>query len=236
MQADNKAVTTILVVDDDQDTRTIVGAGVESLGYQAILASGGEDAIAKWKESIPSAVILDLMMPGISGREVCKWIKSQVEGMIVPVLILTARTQLEDKVDLLDSGAEDYLTKPFEMRELQARINALLRVGNLNRALRDKNREIEQAQQTIVENERKLLALQLGGGAAHQLGQPLTAMKLNLHLLETLPKEDPRFSKSLLALKADTQKMAELIEQLRSVDPEKTEGYHGKTSILDLKK
>lgn len=236
MEADQKAAITVLVVDDDADTRSIVSVGIESLGYTARQAADGEQALQAWTESIPSAVVLDLMMPGMSGQEVCRWIRSQEDGQVVPVLILTAISQLEDKVNLLSSGADDYLTKPFEMRELQARIKALLRVGQLNRSLRDKNRELELAQKKIVEQERKLLAMQLGGTAAHQLGQPLTAIKLNLHLLELLPKEDEKFQKGLAALKSDAQKMAELVEKLRSVDPKNTEEYYGKTSILDLKK
>jgi len=230
----NSKIVQILIVDDDRDIRSIVSAGVESLGFEALEAKDGETACKIWANDQPALVILDLMMPGMTGKQVCQWIKSQENGKTVPILILTAITQLDDKVDLLDSGADDYLTKPFELRELQARVSALLRVGQLNTALRIKNQELEAAQHTIIDQERQLLALQLGGTAAHQLGQPLTALKLNCHLLEMLPKEDEKFQKAFAAVKADLQRMVELVEKLRNVDAKKTETYHGKEKILDL--
>jgi signal transduction histidine kinase len=91
-------------------------------------------------------------------------------------------------------------------------------------------------QEKLVQHERQVVVSQLAGTAAHQLGQPLSAIMLNCHLLERLPSTDERFQKALQAVKADAKRMAELIERLRGVDAKKTEAYHGEARILNLEK
>ncbi|MCB0338166.1 MAG: response regulator [Bdellovibrionales bacterium] len=224
----------ILVADDDDDARELVGAAIADLGFEVIPAVDGEDAIERCKKEMPDLAVLDVMMPGRSGPEVCAWIKNNDQGQLVPVLILTARDQIDDKVEAFEGGADDYLTKPFNFRELQARIKALLRVRGLNLVLQQKNRELHAAQAKIVAQERQLLAGQIAGTAAHKLGQPLTAIKLNCHLLEVLDTKDEKFIKALEAIQQDVNRMASMIEQLRSVDAAKTASYYGKTKILDV--
>jgi len=226
----------ILIADDDPDALDLVGLGVADLGFLPLEARDGNEAWAKFKECPPDLAVLDLMMPGLSGNEVCQRIKASQKGKHVPVLILTARDGLQDKVTALEGGADDYLTKPFHVPELQARIKALLRVRDLNLSLWEKNQELTAAQEKLIQQERQLLVMQLAGTAAHQLGQPLSAILLNCHLLEKLPVSDARFRQTLAAIQQDARRMAELIEKLRTVDARQKKDYYQKTQILDLEK
>jgi two-component system, OmpR family, response regulator MprA len=116
----------ILVVDDERAVRDSLRRALELEGYDVELAGDGEEALERLSANgEPDAVILDVLMPGIDGLEVCRRIRR--EGNHVPVLMLTARTEVENRVAGLDAGADDYVTKPFALEELLARMRALLR-------------------------------------------------------------------------------------------------------------
>ena len=225
---------TILLADDDADTRAIVGSAIQMLGHDFVEAGDGAQALLLAKQVRIDLAILDVMMPEMNGNEVCEGIKKMEGGEFIPVLMLTARDSVKDKVSALEGGADDYLTKPFHYQELQARIKALLRVRDLNLRLREKNIELQAMQEKLVQSERQILVAQLAGTAAHQLGQPLSAIMLNCHLIETLPLGDDRSKKALASIKQDTKRMAEMIEKLRTADASKTSAYHGKTAILNI--
>jgi two-component system response regulator MprA len=116
----------ILVVDDERAVRESLRRALELEGYEIELAEEGRQALEMLEsDRQPDAVVLDVLMPGMDGLEVCRTIRRA--GNHVPVLMLTARTQVEDRVEGLDAGADDYLTKPFALEELLARLRALLR-------------------------------------------------------------------------------------------------------------
>jgi two-component system, OmpR family, response regulator MprA len=116
----------ILVVDDERAVRDSLRRALELQGYQVDLAADGAEALAQLESNgQPDAVVLDILMPGIDGLEVCRRIREN--GNEVPVLMLTARDAVGDRVAGLDAGADDYLVKPFALDELLARIRALLR-------------------------------------------------------------------------------------------------------------
>jgi DNA-binding response OmpR family regulator len=115
---------TVLVVDDEEAIAEAVRARLESEGYRVLVAGDGPEAIRVNAEQRPDLVVLDLMLPGMDGLEVCKEIQRE---RWTPVLMLTARTEEADKVAGLAVGADDYLTKPFSLRELAARVKAILR-------------------------------------------------------------------------------------------------------------
>ena len=116
----------ILVVEDDEDIVDVLRRTLRAEGYEVRAAGDGPEALADLVEFAPDLVILDLGLPGMDGIEVCDRIRSS-ESAEVPVLMLTARADAEDRVTGLDSGADDYLVKPFDRAELLARIRALLR-------------------------------------------------------------------------------------------------------------
>jgi two-component system, OmpR family, response regulator MprA len=118
----------ILVVDDERAVRESLRRALELEGYEIELAADGQEALQRLEangESQPDAVILDVLMPVIDGLEVCRRIRRA--GNRVPVLMLTARDEIENRVAGLDAGADDYVTKPFALEELIARVRALLR-------------------------------------------------------------------------------------------------------------
>jgi two-component system, OmpR family, response regulator MprA len=116
----------VLVVDDERAVRESLRRALELEGYEIELAADGNEALYRLEsEAQPDAVILDVLMPGKDGLEVCRTMRRS--GSRVPVLMLTARTQVEDRVEGLDAGADDYVTKPFALEELLARLRALLR-------------------------------------------------------------------------------------------------------------
>jgi two-component system response regulator MprA len=116
----------ILVVDDERAVRDSLRRALELEGYEIELAENGRDALDRLaSDSEPDVLVLDVLMPGVDGLEVCRTLRRK--GSRIPVLMLTARTQVEDRVEGLDAGADDYLTKPFALEELLARVRALLR-------------------------------------------------------------------------------------------------------------
>ncbi len=121
----------LLVVEDHERMADMIRRGLEEEGHAVDLASTGEDGIHMATENEYDAILLDVMLPGADGFEVCRKIRS--EGRWAPVLMLTARDAVDDRVRGLDSGADDYLTKPFSFEELLARLRALLRRGATSR-------------------------------------------------------------------------------------------------------
>jgi DNA-binding response OmpR family regulator len=225
----------ILIADDDADSRVIVASVVSLMGYTPIVVVNGNEAVRASSQEKPHLAILDYMMPDLSGVEVCARIKNNQADEFVPVLMLTARDTVRDKVSAFEEGVDDYLTKPFNYQEFQARVKALLRVRDLTVSLRETNAELRLMQQRLIEKERQLAVGQLAGTAAHQLGQPLSSILLNCYLIEQLPKTDPKFIGALAAIKSDTKRMGELINQLRSVKASDREGYYGDSEILKLR-
>jgi two-component system response regulator MprA len=115
----------VLVVDDDRAVRDALRRVLTLDGYDVQSAEGGAEAIEAVAQSVPDAVVLDIGMPGIDGIEVCERVR--LLGNRVPILMLTARVEISDRVAGLDAGADDYLIKPFDVNELKARLRALLR-------------------------------------------------------------------------------------------------------------
>jgi DNA-binding response OmpR family regulator len=115
---------TILIVEDERNLCDLIRDNLLEQGYQVLQAFDGPSALTMAKDAVPDLVILDIMLPGIDGLEVCRRLR---QGSIVPILMLTARAEEIDRVLGLELGADDYLTKPFSMRELKARVRALLR-------------------------------------------------------------------------------------------------------------
>jgi DNA-binding response OmpR family regulator len=115
---------TVLVVDDEEAIADAVKNRLEAEGYRVVVAHDGPDAIRRHAEHQPDLVVLDLMLPGMDGLEVCKEMQKE---RWTPVLMLTAKTEEADKVAGFAVGADDYLTKPFSLRELAARVKAILR-------------------------------------------------------------------------------------------------------------
>jgi len=224
----------VLIADTDSDSRIIVASVITVLGHVPVVVQNGREAISESERGAFDLVILDYAQPDINGLQVCSSIKAQHAGSFIPVLMLTERDTLRDKVKAFAEGVDDYLTKPFYYEELQARVNAMLRIRDLHCELREANEELHRAQDLLIEQECQLAVRQLAGTAAHRLGQPLSCILLNCFLIEQLPKDDPNFVSAVSAIKDDTKRMAEMIDRLRTVDASAKEDYVQGTQILTL--
>jgi len=148
----------ILVVDDERAVRESLRRALELEGYEIELAGDGSEALYRLESNEePDAMILDVLMPGVDGLEVCRRIRGS--GSKLPVLMLTARTEVEDRVAGLDAGADDYVTKPFALEELLARVRALLRratEGDDGEVLRFGDLELDPGTREVRRSERPI--------------------------------------------------------------------------------
>jgi two-component system, OmpR family, response regulator MprA len=158
----------VLLVDDDASTRSMVAGTLAAEGYDVAAVPDGGAALAAAERSVPDVVVLDVAMPGLDGLAVTRQFRGK--GLAVPILLLTARDALEERVAVLDAGADDYLVEPFEARELTARLRALLR------------RNRPPAEQLAYAD----LLLEPGTGTAVRAGRDLELTRREAELLELL--------------------------------------------------
>ncbi len=122
----------VLIIEDEQNIRELLNFNISNAGYNVYAADNGSDGMTKAAEILPDLIILDLMLPDIDGFEVCKSLKSQANTKSIPIIMLTAKSEEFDKILGLELGADDYITKPFSIRELLARIKVVLRRSKIN--------------------------------------------------------------------------------------------------------
>ena len=171
----------ILVVDDHPDNVEIIDARLSSRGYLIESASNGQEALDKVHANPPHLILLDVMMPLMDGFEVSRRIRGDSSLPYIPIILVTARGETEDKVEGLDAGADDYLTKPINFPELEARVRSMLRIKKLQDELDRQNRELEEV------NER-LRRLSITDG--------LTGLFNHRHVHELLHEEHERIKRS----------------------------------------
>ena len=133
----------ILVVDDEVRNLRLMEAMLIPLGYDVALAGGGEEALEKVTALPPDVILLDIMMPRMDGFEVARRLKEDEETTIIPIVMVTALREVEDRVKALEAGADDFLSKPVEKTELRARVQSLLKVKAYNDHMRDYQKELE---------------------------------------------------------------------------------------------
>ena len=131
----------ILLVDDEQPIQTLLSFPLQRDGYEVVQAADGREALSRFDEQIFDLVVLDVMLPRMDGLEVCRRLRAK--GETVPIIMLTAKSEEIDKVLGLELGADDYITKPFSMREFRSRVKAALRRSGMARADNDDERPIE---------------------------------------------------------------------------------------------
>ncbi len=147
---------TVLIVDDEASIRDMIAMSLELNDYTCIHAENAINAHNIILEQPPDIILLDWMMPGISGIELARRLKRDVATKNIPIIMLTAKTEESDKINGLDSGADDYITKPFSIKELMARIQAVLRRSSSNTAteqiIKHNNLVIDQQAQIVTAN------------------------------------------------------------------------------------
>lgn len=169
---------TILIVDDNVDTVELLRKRLISEGYNTIEAYDGEEALKKVYETFPDLIILDVMMPKMNGYEVCQRLKNDESTKFIPVIMLTAKADVESKVKGLDIGADDYVPKPFDYRELSARIRSLLTK--------------KATSQKAIEEERTEAIRKLIDSLSHEIRNPIvTLVGFARKVYDNLPPGNP---------------------------------------------
>ncbi|NQW06827.1 MAG: response regulator transcription factor [SAR202 cluster bacterium] len=174
-------MTLIMVVDDDQDLAEMLGIVLTGAGYEVDLVSRGDEVLPIFTAQNPDLILLDVMLPGLSGVEVCKLIR---EKSMVPIVMLSARSDKQDVVEGLEAGADDYMVKPFDPSELVARMKVRLRrtTADISTDLKIGNIKIDQIEHSIIRD-----------------GEVIALTRLEFDLLVALAKEPGRvFSREAL--------------------------------------
>ena len=141
--------STVLVVDDEQRLRDLVRGYLEHAGFTVLVAADGQAALELARQHAPEVVVLDLMLPGLDGLEVCRRLRTRPAATAPYVVLLTARTRREDVVQGLEAGADDFVGKPFDREELRARLNVGVRMVALQQKLAARVRELEEAMSRV---------------------------------------------------------------------------------------
>jgi signal transduction histidine kinase len=190
----------ILVVDDNRDNVELLAKRLNSMGFLVVEAYDGEEALAKVAAEEPDLVILDVMMPKMDGFEVCRRLKTDERTRFIPVILLTAKREVPDKVKGLDTGADDYVTKPFDPKELLARVKSLLQ-----------RRSTEQRHATTE----KLGALgQMAEGVAHEVRNPMVTIGgFARRIHDKLPEADPLREYAAHIIK-EVERLESMVEEI----------------------
>ena len=177
----------ILLVDDEQSIQTLLSYPLQKDGYDVVCASDGREALARFGESTFDLVVLDVMMPRLDGLEVCRRLRAK---STVPIIMLTARAEEVDKVVGLELGADDYITKPFSMREFRSRVRAALRRGAMSRT-----QEIEDDAPLTVHD----LEIDFAKRAVTVRGEPVELTYVEFEILAALARNPGRvFTRDML--------------------------------------
>ena len=172
----------VLVVDDDQRNVRLMESILRSSGYQVLKAYNGEEALQVVEDDSPDLLLLDVMMPKMSGFELCQRLKGRYETRLLPIIMVTALNALEDKVQALEYGADDFLSKPINKVELLAKVRSVLRVKGLQDELERKKSEIEAVNQELVRMQGfKESMMQM---VVHDLKNPLASIMGNVQLIQ----------------------------------------------------
>ena len=177
----------VLVVDDDADTVELLTKRLRAEGCHTSEAYDGEQALRQVEEYQPDLIILDIKMPKIDGYEVCRRLKGSEDTKLIPIIMLTVKGKIPDKVRGLDIGADDYIPKPFDYRELSRRVRYW---STVKMEVEERVREIKWLQQELIKSERLAAIGQTVGSLAHYLKNILFGLKGGVYLVNTASKEN----------------------------------------------
>jgi len=149
VQRDSGSSACILIVDDHEDNVELLRARLESWGYQTDAAADGAEALHKVDTAPPDLILLDVMMPKIDGIEVARRVKANESLPFIPIIMQTALDATENKVEGLEAGADDYITKPIDFAELKARLKSMLRIKRLQEELEERERQLLEANERL---------------------------------------------------------------------------------------
>ena len=212
----------ILIVDDAPDTVELLRKRFRAEGYDTDQAYNGEEGLQKVSEYNPDLLVLDVMMPIMDGYEVCKRMKADEKTKYIPILMLTAKGEIDHKVKGLDIGADDYMAKPFDYKELSARIRSLL--------------SIKATHEKKVETEKTGALEQMIDEVAHEIRNPLTSIGgFARKVFQKLPEDDPnrKYMQMIIEDVAVLEEMIRQLIELKSMEISQKESANINEIVLD---
>ena len=226
-----KDKTKILIVDDEPKNLRILKIHFED-AYELRDASSGEQALEILQSFIPAVVLLDIMMPGIDGYEVTRRIRANPRLAATKVILVSGKAMIDDKLDGYSSGANDYITKPFNGDELKAKLDTFIKMYDMEMQLRQQNAslegQVELRSQQIIKSERMAFIGTHTSDIVHNLKNPLTILKMHLYKLESqIPDNE-----SVKKMNAAVERILQIIKDVLSTNVEVRE----ETQTIDINK
>ncbi len=210
----------ILIAEDDPTSRIMLQAALAKWGYEVISTSDGDEAYAVFqKENSPCLALLDWEMPGMDGASLCRKLREQERKTPLYLILLTSKSNCNDMIQGLHAGADDYISKPYDTTELQARVDVGKRLINL--------------QNQMLQQEKLQGVLEMAGAVCHELNQPLqTVMGFSELLLMDLKTDDPNYQR-ITTIMAEIARIGELTGKIMTITHYQSKPYL-KSKIVDI--
>jgi len=213
----------IMIVDDDPNIGLLLELTLKKEGYQASKFISGQDALNALEKEKPDLMLLDVMMPGLDGFEVCRQMKASDKTKYISIIIISAKRELKDKIKGMGIGADDYVVKPFNPDELLTRIQVQLRMRKL---------EIE-----LVEAKKLETALAMAVTLQHEINNPLAGVLGNADLLRSWKEmEEAEVDELIGIIFEQSKRISELIKRMSLATEVEETTYLGKTKMVDFSK
>lgn len=235
----------ILIVDDNPDNVEIIKYKLQrsnQFKLQVLEAFSGEEAIKIADKNKVDIVLLDVMMPKMSGFEVCRRIKKIKGPEFLPIILVTAREDIDSKLRGFEAGADDYLAKPFDLQELEARIKNMLHIKDLqdelrkaNDALKKANTELSVTGKKLVEAERLAAVGAVVASVNHEINNPLCAIMLNAQLIkEELESNPESVQERIDKIEKNVERIQSITQRIQEMKDAATTEYVSGDKMLDL--
>lgn len=211
----------ILIAEDQPINTRILQANLTKWGHEVVATEDGAQAWEVFQQdNAPSLAILDWMMPYIDGAELCRKVRERSNGQLFYIILLTAKTDKNDIVEGLNAGANDYVAKPFDPEELQARV----RVGQ----------RVIELQDRLIEAERNRVLTQAAGAAAHEINQPLTVLIGMAELLMLQIEASNPHRENIQALHESARRISDIVKKMGQIRQYVTKPYLDGIDIIDI--
>lgn len=239
----------VLIVDDNQMNVGALDSTLTSHGFEAITARNGAMGIRRAEFSGPGLILLDVMMPGMDGFETCSRLKADDRTKEIPVIFMTALSDLESKISAFKLGGVDYITKPFHEDEVLARVETHLTIHHLRKELTEQNRCLEERVREELEKRRKQERViiqkskiesmgRLAGGIAHEINQPLASLTMGIEniLLKMRNRriDDAYLEKGCGLLLGDTDRIRQIVDHIRIFSREQESAFFENVNVNEV--